>query len=176
MLHQCIVVTLFIFCIFVVWMDFFHNFIAFDVACTKHYFGVYLKHFHFVLCVRIMRFQYPKNWMLHVKAYTIFEHCSVFQKKICLQGQSARWFFSRKFRCTTANTVQSHFITHGTHWKENYAYQDCVLSHGFIWVLPVVFWWEKVFFFVQVFFWFVQKKRLFVQPLYFLRNCIWNIQ
>ena len=38
-------------------------------------------------------------------------------------------------------------------------------------VLPFIFWWEKVFFFVQVFSWFVKRKRLFMQSLYFLRNC-----
>ena len=90
-----------------------------------------------------------------------------------------RWVFAQRFRCRTVQTDQTSFQNT---WEPLIRQRDMNLLEFhtdklyFIIVLHLgplsfVFWWEKLFFFVQNFFWFVQQKWFFVQPLWFLRDC-----
>ena len=72
--------------------------------------------------------------------------------------------------------------THGTHWENNVnglawiIHKKTVLHDGFICVHYFLYFGGEIFFSSCTFFLFVQKKRLFVQPLHFLPIVIWTIQ
>ena len=58
-------------------------------------------------------------------------------------------------------TVQISFITHESHWGDNgdgfnFTKINGILSYGFIWII----WWQKFFFVMQNFVWFVSQHTL----------------
>ena len=78
-----------------------------------------------------------------------------------------RWVFAQIFRCTTVQTVQFHFTTHGNHWKARWIWLNLIHINKLYFIvrvhldpLPFVYFDGKSFFAVQNFILFVQQKRI----------------